>query len=294
MIEKFIKEFEYYEDISLKKYNTYKIDAKCKYLVFPKNIEELKKILKYIKENKYKYLILGNGSNIIFAFEYFNGIIIKLDRFNQLKINKNIITVSAGYSLMKLAREVANKELSGLEFAGGIPGLVGASVAMNAGAYKRDMASIVKEVKVLTSDLKVITLTNQDLEFNYRSSYFKSHKEYICLEAVLELEKKNKEEIFSLMEDRQKRRLESQPLDLPSAGSVFRNPEGMYAGELIEKLGLKGKRINDAGISEKHANFIVNVGNAKGEDIVKLIDLIKIKVKEKYQVDLILEQEIIR
>ena len=187
-----------------------------------------------------------------------------------------------------------NNNLNGLSFAGGIPGLVGASTAMNAGAYKEDIGSIVEEVKVLTPDLEVKTMTKEELKFAYRDSFLKKHKDYICLETTFKLSYLDKEKIKETMNNRRDRRISSQPLNLPSAGSVFRNPEGMSSGKLIEDLGLKGYTIGGAQVSEKHANFIVNIGGATYDDILTLIEYIKEQVKEKYNIDLILEQEIIR
>ena len=293
MIENFINKYECFFDISLLKYNTYKLDVKCKCLIFPKNINELKEILKIIKEYNYKYYILGNGSNVIFNFDYYDGIIIKLDRFNKVNIDNNIITSECGVSLMKLSNMAIKENLSGLEFAYGIPGLVGASVAMNAGAYKEELSDILVSVKLLDKDLNVIEMKPEELNFSYRNSLLKNNKDYIVLECTFKLIDGNKEEMMEKVNKRRDKRLLTQPLEFPSAGSVFRNPEGMFAGELIEKCNLKGYNINGAEVSEKHANFIINKGGAKGEDIVKLINIIKEKVKKEFNVDLYLEQIII-
>ncbi len=292
MNENIIKNYEYYKDISLKKYNTYRLDVKCGYLIYPSTVEELINLLKYLKENNINYFILGGGSNIILAKPYFD-VVIKLDKLNNIEIKDNIVTAGAGVSLIYLANLCMNNNLNGLAFAGGIPGMVGASTAMNAGAYKEDMASIVKEVKVLTPDLEVITLTNKDLNYSYRNSFLKEHKDYICIEVTLEMSYEDKEQIKETMASRKQRRIDTQPLDKPSAGSVFRNPEGLSAGKLIEDAGLKGYKIGGAEISTKHANFIVNNGDATYEDILELIDYTKKKIKEIYNIDLILEQEII-
>lgn len=295
MIKSFIDTsgVEYYEDVSLKKYNTYKIDAKAKYLVFPKDSVELISLISYLKSNKCKFLVLGNGSNVIFNFEYYDGVIIRLDRFNSISINDNVIEVGAGYSLIKLANEVALLGLSGLEFASGIPGCVGASVAMNAGAYNHSLAEVVESVMVLTPDNEIITMNNEELEFNYRESFLKHNKDYIILSCKIILSHGNKDEILELISNRRIRRMESQPLNYPSAGSVFRNPEGNYAGKLIEDCGFKGYKLGGAMVSLKHANFIINYDGATGRDIVLLINKIKNSVKEKYGIDLILEQIII-
>lgn len=293
MNENFIKNYEYYKDISLKKYNTYRLDVKCGYLIYPGTVEELTNLLKYLKENNINYFILGGGSNIILAKPYFD-VVIKLDKLNNIEIKDNIVTAEAGVSLIYLANLCMNNNLNGLAFAGGIPGMVGASTAMNAGAYKEDMASIVKEVKVLTPDLEIVTLTNKDLNYSYRNSFLKEHKDYICTEVTLEMSYEDKDKIKETMASRKQRRIDTQPLDKPSAGSVFRNPEGLSAGKLIEDAGLKGYKIGGAEISTKHANFIVNNGDATYEDILELIDYTKKKIKEIYNIDLILEQEIIR
>ena len=289
----FLKNYEFYEEYDLKKYNTYKLSVICKYLVFINHIQELIDLLKYLKENNIKYLVLGNGSNVIFKDEYFDGVVIKLDKLNKIFVNDNIVEVEAGYSLMKLSRDIFKYNLTGLEFASGIPGLVGASVAMNAGAYNKDLGSLVKSVKVINEDNELITLTKEDLEFEYRNSFLKKNKNYICVSVTLLLEKGDVTECTNIIETRRKTRLNTQPLEYPSAGSVFRNPPNMYAGELIEKCGFKGYNINGAEVSEKHANFIINKGNCTGKDIINLIEIIRKKVYEEYDVMLILEQEII-
>lgn len=293
MIESFINKYEYYKNVSLKKYNTYKIDVSCDYLVYPKSIHELQELLKYLKDNNIHYLILGNGSNVILARPNFD-VVIKLDRINNIEIKDNIVIAGAGVSLIKLSNICMENNLNGLSFAGGIPGLLGASTAMNAGAYKEDMAPIVKEVKVLTPNLEIKTMKNSELEYAYRDSFLKRNKDFICVEVTLSLEYEDKEIIKHRMLDRRDRRISSQPVNMPSAGSVFRNPEGLSAGKLIEDIGLKGYTIGGAQVSEKHANFIINTSNATYEDIISLIDYIKEKVKEKYNIDLILEQEIVR
>ena len=296
MIKSFFKEnnFEYQEEVSLKPYNTYRIDIKAKYLIFPKNKDELLKILKYLKQNNIKYLVLGNGSNIILTMDYYDGVIIKLDHLNNININNDELEVEAGCFLPKLSKQMANSSLSGLEFASGIPGQVGASIAMNAGAYNKDMASIVTSVTVINPHLEEETLLTENLDFKYRSSFLKEHEDYIVIKATLKLTKGSKEAILNLMQDRQKRRLATQPLEYPNSGSVFRNPIDNYAGSLIENCHLKNYHINDAYVSEKHANFIINKGHATGKDIVNLIEYIQKKVKEKYHIEITLKQKIIK
>lgn len=281
-------------DSSLKKYNTYRLDIKAKYIVFPKDVMELKKIISYVIKNRIKYFVLGNGSNIVLACDYYDGVVIKLDKFNDIEIRDNIVAVGAGYSLIKLSIETINNSLAGLEFAAGIPGSVGGSVAMNAGAYNSSMADVIKEVIVLDDKQEVRTLSNDDLNYSYRNSFLKEHTDYIVLKAIFKLEHGDKEELLKIINDRKERRMISQPLDKPSAGSVFRNPTGMYAGALIEECGLKGYSIKGAKVSEKHANFIINDGDATGYDIEKLIYYIRDKVKERFDVELKFEQIIIK
>ena len=292
MIEDFIKDYEYIKNASLKKYNTYRVDAYANYLIFPKNIDELINLLRFLKVNNFNYLVLGGGSNVILARPVFD-IVIKLDRLNKVSIDGNIVKAEAGVSLISLSNMCMKEGLNGLAFAGGIPGMVGASTSMNAGAYKEEISEVVKEVKVITPSLDIVTLSKEKLDYSYRDSFLKRNKDYICIETTFVMKKEDSNKIKERMEDRKRRRLDSQPLDKASAGSVFRNPEGMSSGKLIEDLGLKGYTIGGASISEKHANFIINNGTASYEDIIELIDLIKKRVKKVYGIDLILEQEII-
>lgn len=284
----------YEEEISLKKYNSYRINTIAKFLVFPINVQELICILDFLRNNDIKYYILGNGSNVIFSMEYFDGVIIKLDNFNSILYKDNLVTAGAGCSLIKLSLDTIDRGLSGMEFSTGIPGCVGASVAMNAGAYNSDISNILKEVLVLTPENKIITLGKNDLDFSYRDSFLKRNKDFIVLSATFELSSGIVDDMKCQVIERRKKRILSQPLEFPNAGSVFRNPENDYAGSLIEKANLKGYNINGAEVSEKHANFIVNRGNASGEDIICLIEKIQKEIKEKNNVDLILEQIIVR
>lgn len=286
------KGVEILENVNLKKYNTYRLDVYAKYLAFPEDSESLIDLINYLKNNNIKYKILGCGSNLIFKNNY-EGCLIKLDKFNKLEINKNKVKVGAGYSIIKLSLTLSKLGLSGLEFASGIPGSIGGCIYNNAGAYNSSMENIVESIRVIDKNLEIKTLYNKDIEFEYRSSKLKKTNEYICIEANIKLSYKDKVEILKLIEDRKQRRLLTQPLEYPSAGSVFRNPENNTSWKLIEGIGYKGKILGGAKVSEKHANFIINNGNAKGTDIINLIDNIKKKVKEKYNIDLILEQEII-
>lgn len=281
------------ENVPLKNLTSYKLSGIASKVIFPSNVPELIELMKYIRKNHLKYKVIGSGSNLIFDGDY-NGILIKLDKLDHLTIKNCEITVEAGYLLKKLALKACRLGLTGLEFATGIPGTVGGACSNNSGAYNSDMGYIVKSLKVLTPSLEIKIMENKELDYHYRTSFFEKNPEYIILEANIQLKKGNKQEILEIVEDRKKRRIASQSLEYPSAGSVFRNPTNNYAGKLIEDIGYKGKQKNDAMVSEKHANFIINKGNASGRDIIELINEIKEKVKQTYDIDLYLEQEIVK
>ena len=229
-----IKKFnfgEVLENVDISKYTTYNVGGHALAMIFPKDIYSLIELMKFINHYHIKYKVIGRGSNLIFSSELYDGILIKLDHFDELEINGNEITVGAGFQLIKLATRLSRIGYTGIEFATGIPGTVGGAVYMNAGAYKSDMGYIVSEVKVLTPDLKIKTLYNKDLQFKYRTSFLQKNKDYICLSAKIILKHGNKDEIMEIIEERKQRRLLSQPLEYPSAGSVFRNPDNAFAGQ---------------------------------------------------------------
>ncbi len=271
----------------IKDYTTYKLSGEVREVLIPDNIEELMECLSKIEN----YKIIGNGSNLIIS-RSFDGTLIKLSNFDYLRIDGNTVTVGSGYNLMKLCRVCAENGLSGLSFASGIPGSIGGAIYMNAGAYGKEIKDALKSVTVIDEDLKVRKIDACLLEFGYRDSLFK-RKKYICLEAEFILNKDDKNNILKDIKEKMEKRRNSQPLEYPSAGSVFRNSI-KPAGVLIEEAGLKGYRVGDAEVSLKHANFIINKGNASAEDVIKLIEIIKKKIKDKYDIDLILEQEILK
>ncbi len=282
---------EVLENVDLRKYTTYKVGGTGRLLVIPDNVSKLIELINYLKLENIKYKILGNGSNLIFVNDY-DGVLIKLDKLNSVSINDNVVTLGAGVSLISISLKVSKMGLKGMEFATGIPGTVGGAVYMNAGAYKSDMAAIIKSVKLLDNDGNIVDFSNDDLEFGYRKSILQSNK-YICLEATLVLEHGSCLEIMELIEKRKQKRLETQPLEYPSAGSVFRNPDNDFAWKYIDAIGYKGKMVGGAMVSLKHANFIINTGKATGSDIKNLIYDIKDKVKERFNIDLKIEQEIV-
>lgn len=278
-------------DELISKHTTYKVGGKAKAIVYPDSVDNLIKLLKELKSLNENYKIIGKGSNLIFSSKDYDGVLINLEELKTFKIDGNIVTAEAGVSTVKLALETAKNNLSGLEFASGIPGTIGGGVFMNAGAYNSDFSNVIKEVKYLDQDFNIKVIQNKDMKFSYRDSIFKEKKDMIIIEATMELNPKPYSEINEIILSRREKRIATQPLEYPSAGSVFRNPELAPAGKLIEDIGLKGYQIGGAKISEKHANFIINDGDATGEDIKALIDYIKEKVKNEYNVDLYLEQE---
>lgn len=280
-------------NISLKNYTTYKVGGNAKVMAFPNSVESLIKLIEFLKNEKIKFMILGNGSNVLFSDKEYDGVLIKLTELNRLEMHSNRIIAGAGVPMIRVSREAIKQGLAGLEFASGIPGTVGGCIYMNAGAYNSDMGYVVSRVRVLTPKMKVITMVNRECDFHYRTSFFKKHKDYIVLEATFNLKKGDRELLEEVVEDRRKRRMESQPLEYPSAGSVFRNPPDMYSGKLIEDLGYKGLIKGGAKVSDKHANFVINYNNATASDIKELIDFLKEEVKDKYGVDLVVEQEFI-
>ena len=302
-----------YENENLKKHTTFKIDSICKYLVMPNSIDNLINLVNYLNNKKIKYFILGNGSNVIFKNNYFEGVVIKLEFLKNFEIDEEnlILNAETGVYLPLLSSKLINSGYSGFEWCGGLPGEVGASIYNNAEAYKVPICSNLIDVTILRNN-EIITLKKNEIKFDYRTSSFKEDKDSIILSARFKLIRKDINEMKALVKDRLKRRIDTQPLEYPSAGSTFRNPhekdykdifkkynlpvnnDGFVpAGYIIESLGLKGKTIGGAMISKKHANFIINYNKATSNDIIKLINFVKNKVKEKYEIDLILEQEII-
>lgn len=279
------------ENVSLKTLTTYKVGGNARLLVFPNSVESLKEILLYIKNNNLKYKVFGNGSNILASSRNYDGVIIKLTELKNIERAGENVAVEAGYNFALLANQLSKDGYSGLEFACGIPATVGGAVYMNAGAYLSDVSAVLEKVDVLDENLEIKTFSNKDLNFSYRHSIF-MEKEWVVLKAYFKLVKKDKEEIMTLVNNRKERRFSSQPLNYPSAGSVFRNPEGLYAGKLIEDSGLKGKTIGGGQISDMHANFIINKENASAEDIKALMDLAQKEVEKNYGVKLRIEQEL--
>ena len=281
------------ENEPMSKHTTYRIGGTVKYYIYPKNCTSLMCILDILEEINLPFYVLGRGSNVLCSDTHFDGAIINLDRYlNDFYFEPDgILVAQAGCSIINIAVEAMKKSLSGLEFASGIPGSIGGGLYMNAGAYKDTLANHLIDVCVL-KDKTIQWIKKEELEYDYRHSAFQKHKNWTILVGRFQLEKANQTDIRDLMDSRRERRMSSQPLDKPSAGSTFRNPEEIPAWKLIEELGLRGYRVGGAAVSTKHCNFIVNEDNtATAQDVRDLIEHIKQCAKEKYNIDMVTEVE---
>lgn len=281
------------ENEPLSKHSSFKVGGPAKLAIFPNNKEQLISVIRELKEKNERYIVVGNGSNILFDDTGFNGAIVFTKKLTDieylhLKDGKEQIRVDCGYSLTNLASEAGKKHLlTGLEFAYGIPGSVGGAIYMNAGAYGGEISDVVVKSEyfdTLTGEIK--TLSADEHKFSYRHSFFAEHPELIILNTTLELTQGDGEEIYAKMQKNMSSRREKQPLEYPNAGSTFKRPEGHFAGKLIEDAGLKGYTVGGAQISEKHAGFIINRGGATSKDILDLIEYIKDVVDKKFNVSL--------
>ncbi|TLS35244.1 UDP-N-acetylmuramate dehydrogenase [Pseudalkalibacillus caeni] len=275
------------------KHTTIRIGGPAELLIEPKDTGSLKKVIELVNESGIKWRAIGRGSNLLVKDTGIDGIVIKLSKgMDHMVLNGNELRVGGGYSLIKLVTLISKKGLSGFEFAGGIPGSVGGAVFMNAGAHGSDIATILKKALILFEDGTLKWLTNKEMVFSYRTSILQK-KPGIVVEAVFQLKEGDRDKIVGEMQKYKEYRSETQPWTEPCCGSVFRNPLPEHAGHLIERSGLKGYRVGGAKISEKHANFIVNVENASAKDVITIIDFVKETIKNKYGVDMHTEVEIV-
>ncbi len=280
-------------DEPMKNHTTMKTGGPADIMVIPQSIEEIKWAIQICKQNEAEYFVMGNGSNLLVSDKGMRSIVIKLGNgFSDVSIDGNKIVAQAGVLLSKLSKKIMAASLEGFEFASGIPGTLGGATTMNAGAYGGEMKDVVKSVKVLGSEGQIISIELEDLQFGYRTSIIQS-KGYIVLEVELEFEEGDYGEIEKRTEELTVQRTTKQPINLPSCGSVFKRPEGYFAGKLIEDSGLRGKKIGGAQVSDLHCGFIVNVDKATTSDVLNLIKLIKETVKYKFGVELETEVKII-
>ena len=285
-IRKLGEQVEILEAEPMKNHTTFRIGGPADALALPKTPEEVAEVVRFCHEHAQPYYVLGNGSNLLVSDEGYRGIVLQLYRnFNDIQVNGEMITVQSGAMLAAVARTAYQNGLTGLEFASGIPGTIGGAVVMNAGAYGGEMKHVLREVTVLTKEGEVLAIPAKALELGYRTSVIPKNG-WIVLGAVLQLKKGDPEQILARMEELKEQRITKQPLDLPSAGSTFKRPEGYFAGKLIMDAGLRGFTVGGAQVSEKHCGFVVNRGNATAADVWELICEVKRRVKERTGVEL--------
>jgi len=277
----------------MKNHTSFKIGGPCDYFVKPNSIKELQQVLDLCKEFSVEIFVLGNGSNLLVTDKGFRGVVIQVFKnFNFVHIDNNVVTAGAGILLAVLAAAAAKEHLSGLEFASGIPGTLGGAVYMNAGAYGGEMKQVVTKVTAVNFDGEVKVFEQDELDFEYRHSALQQ-KHFIAIEVEMALTVGDVKSIKELMLELNMRRKDKQPLELSSAGSTFKRPEGYFAGKLIMDAGLKGYAIGDAMVSEKHCGFVVNNGEATFEEVYSLIKHIQKTVYNQFGVELKREVKII-
>lgn len=278
---------------SMKKHTSFRIGGPADIMVVPHDTEQVKTAIEIFKAHNIPYFIMGRGSNLLVRDKGIRGGVIKLaDGFSKAKVTDRQIQAQAGILLSSLSNLALRAELTGLEFASGIPGTLGGAVAMNAGAYGGEIKDVIEKVIVLDENQKVLSFTNSEMNFGYRKSIVQNTK-MIVLEVYMTLEKGNYQESKEKIKELTKRRREKQPLNYPSAGSTFKRPVGYYAGKLIQDSGLKGMRVGNAQISELHSGFIINMGDATAEDVIKLIEKVKTRVYDRFGINLEPELKII-
>ena len=277
-------------DEPMRKHTTFRIGGNADIFVRPESKEQIAEILRLCREQDVPYFILGNGSNLLVGDRGFRGVVINIiDNMNDIKVDGGIIKAQAGAMLIKVSRAARDNSLTGLEFASGIPGTIGGAIYMNAGAYGGEMKDVVTKVTAMDAEGEIYTFGTDELEFSYRHSVIQQ-RDLIVLDVTMELAAGDQKIIDDRMSELAVARRTKQPLEYPSAGSTFKRPEGYFAGKLIMDAGLRGYRVGDAQVSEKHCGFVVNRGNATADDVIKLIDDVKAKVSEEY--DVVLEPEV--
>lgn len=288
-----LKQFgEFQQNVSLATLTTLKIGGDAQALLYPNDVISLVFALDYCHQENIDTKVLGHGSNILASDQDYEGLIIKLTRnLNDVYFIDEEMIVGAGTSLVLLSNLAMKKSLSGLEWAAGIPATLGGAIFMNAGAYKCSMQDVVVEVLVYKNH-QLVWMSNEECEFAYRQSIFQKNPDWIICGAKLKGKYDDMETIVEVMNRRKQQRLSTQPLDKASCGSTFRNPGDKSSWQLIEECGLRGYGIGGAQVSNKHANFLINTGHAQAVDMVKLIELVRSSVKDKFKVDLQLEVEL--
>jgi UDP-N-acetylmuramate dehydrogenase len=280
-------------DEPMKNHTSFKIGGPADILVSPANSTQLGEVIRHCIDTQTPYLIMGNGTNLLVSDKGIRGVVVKIfENMSDYTVNGEFIEFGAGMLISKASKIACRNSLSGLEFAEGIPGTIGGAVAMNAGAYNGEMSLVVYQTEYMDESGSIITVTGEQHAFSYRTSIIQKNKG-IVLKTRLKLKQCDSKIIQEAMDDYNFRRKDKQPLEWPSAGSVFKRPEGYFVGKLIDDCGLRGYSIGGAKISDKHSGFIINTGNAECKDVLELIKLIRSTVKEKFNVELEPEQRIV-
>lgn len=279
------------EQEPLKAHTTFRIGGPAKYYFVPEKEEEIEEALEFAREKELPFYVIGKGSNILFSDQGYDGVIIEIGKgLENIEIREDgTVAAQAGISLAQMASRLAAAGLAGFEFASGIPGTLGGGIAMNAGAYGGEMKDCIRSAKVLTPEGNILVLDKNQLELGYRTSVIQK-QEYLVLEGEFAFEHGDIETIQAKMKELNQRRRDKQPLEYPSAGSTFKRPEGYFAGKLIEDAGLRGYRVGDAQVSEKHCGFVVNRGQATAAEVAQLIRDVQDKVMEQFGI--MLEPEV--
>ncbi|MBE6717951.1 MAG: UDP-N-acetylmuramate dehydrogenase [Ruminococcaceae bacterium] len=288
-LEMFMKEcasLDFEKDASLSCHSTFKVGGIADYIAYPKSESALCALVDYLNDENIKYIVIGNGSNLLFSDEGYRGVVVVTTQLKKIRKSRNTIYAECGVPLTSLALYAQKHGLSGLEFAYGIPGSVGGAVFMNAGAYDGEIKDVLQKSSYFDASLsKRCELYNAGHKFGYRSSIYESN-DNVILSAVFELTPGDPDEIKHKMDGFMALRKEKQPLEYPSAGSTFKRCEGHYTSKMIDEAGLKGRAVGGAMVSEKHAGFVINKGNATSNDIKELISIIKAELKKKFDVDI--------
>ena len=273
-------------DEPMSRHTTFRVGGPADFFVTPKAKEEVRNVIRICKEAGMPYYIIGNGSNLLVSDAGYRGVIVQIYKeMNEVSVEGDLVKAQAGALLSGIAAKALAAELTGFEFASGIPGTIGGACVMNAGAYGGEMKDVLESVTVLTGEGEIIELGRNELELGYRTSVI-AKKGYIVLGAVLKLERGDGEKIKTYMDELKEKRVTKQPLEYPSAGSTFKRPEGYFAGKLIEDAGLRGFQVGGAQVSEKHCGFVINRDHATAADIMELMRQVQIRVKENSGVDL--------
>lgn len=293
-LEKILKGDDIKINELMKNHTTFKVGGPCDIMIFPNDEDEFVGSIKEIIKFNVPYFILGSGSNLIVKDGGIRGVVINTTKFKNISVKGNLINAKCGDKLSDVSRVAYENSLTGFEFACGIPGTIGGGVNMNAGAYGGEMSFVIKRVKVIDKTGKVFYIPNEEMEFSYRSTVMMKNG-YTMIDCDIELKQGDKSEIKNLIDDLSMKRENKQPLEFPSAGSVFKRPEGYYAGKLIEDSGFRGYIHKNVMISNKHCGFIVSIeqDKVKARDILELIEIVRNKVYSKFNVNLELEVRIV-